>query len=271
MRLTILQGLFLGIVQGLTEFLPISSSGHLVLFQKLFGISEGNLTFEIAVHLATLIAVFIVFWKDIWEMIKKPFGKFPMLIIVATIPTAIMGVALKDLFEKIFQSGATLGIEFIFTGLILWYAESVNKKSTNKGKGLEDTNFKDAIIVGIAQGIAILPAVSRSGLTIAGSLFRGLNREFAAKFSFLVSIPAILGAAVIDVKDIAAAGAGMEFMPIIIGMVAAGVSGYFAIRFMLKILSKGSLKIFSYYVFILGGLIIIEQIFSGRIFGKLFF
>lgn len=254
----IIEGLILGIVQGLTEFLPISSSGHLVLFQKIFGISEGALTFDVAVHLATLIAIFVVFREDIISIIKKPFGRLPLLIVVGTIPTMAMGLLLKDFFEKVFESGATLGVEFIFTGLILWYAESVKTKD----KGLESTKYSDAAIIGFAQGVAILPAVSRSGLTIAGALFRGLNREFAARFSFLLSIPAILGAAALDgVKIIKGTEAsGMGFGPLLVGMLAAAVSGYFAIKFMLKILSKGSLRNFSYYVFILGGLIIADQL-----------
>ncbi|MCX7710648.1 MAG: undecaprenyl-diphosphatase UppP [Clostridia bacterium] len=268
--MSILQAFILGIVQGLTEFLPISSSGHLVLFQKLFGISEGALTFDVAVHLATLLAVFIVFWRDIVNILKKPFGKLPMLIVAGTIPTFILAAAFKDLFERLFESGKTLGIEFIFTGLILLYAESVKSKD----KGLEKTTYTDAAIIGLAQGIAILPAVSRSGLTIAGALFRGLNREFAARFSFLLSIPAILAAALLDIykliKDPSAFGTTADLLPLGVGMMAAAVFGYFAVRFMLKILTKGSMKVFSYYVFVIGALVLLEQIFIGKMFGKLF-
>jgi len=264
--MTVLQGFILGLIQGLTEFLPISSSGHLVIFQKLFGLHKGVLTFDIAVHFATLIAVFCVFRKDIWEMIKNPFGKFPMLIIVGTIPTIVIGVVFNKMFESLFESGTTIGFEFILTGLILWYAENARSKN----KKLKNTTFKDAAVVGIAQGIAILPAVSRSGLTIAGALFRGLNREFAAKFSFLLSIPAILGATVLDGYKISkGVDIGLGLWPIVVGMIAAAVSGYIAIKFMLRIITKGSLKIFSYYVFIVGMLIIIEQIIIGKYFGRL--
>jgi undecaprenyl-diphosphatase len=258
-KVNILECLILGIVQGLTEFLPVSSSGHLVLFQKIFGIEEGALTFDVALHLATLIAVFAVFWKDIISVITKPFSRLTLLLVVGTIPTMAMGFLLKDFFEKTFESGATLGVEFLFTGLILWYTESVK----SKGKGVEKTTYADAALIGVAQGIAILPAVSRSGLTIAGALFRGLDRDFAAKFSFLMSIPVILGAGLLDgykvMKDTGLSG--LDGGPYIIGMLAAAVSGYFAIKIMLKILAKGSLRKFSYYVFAVGGLVILDQLF----------
>lgn len=268
--LTTLQAFILGIIQGLTEFLPVSSSGHLVLFQRLLGINEGTLTFDIAVHLATLIAVCFVLWDDVIYMIKKPFSRLTLLVVAGTIPTLMIGAAFGDLFKKIFESGISLGFEFILTGVILWYAESVKSKN----KGLDSMTYGDAAVVGVAQGIAILPAVSRSGLTIAGALFRGLNREFALKFSFLMSVPAILAAAAKDVYDTIKAGSGfaidVEMLPILAGMAAAAVSGYLAVRFMLKIFSKVSLKNFSYYVFVIGALILLDQIFFGRFFTRLF-
>lgn len=265
-----IQAIILGIVQGLTEFLPISSSGHLVLFQKLFGLKEGVITFDVAVHLATLVAVFIVFKDDIWDLLKKPFSKLTFLLVVGTIPAVILGLLFKHTIDSLFESGKTLGFEFILTGLALLYAENVR----NRNKKLDETSYADAALIGVAQAIAILPAVSRSGLTIAGSLARGLNREFAAKFSFLLSIPAILGAAVLDLKDvvklIGSTGPGVDLFPLIVGMTAAAISGYFAIRFMLKLLTKGSLKGFAYYVFILAALILTDQLFIGHFFEKLF-
>ncbi len=268
--MNIFESLFLGIVQGLTEFLPVSSSGHLVLFQKLFGIEEGALSFSIAVHFATLLSVFVVFWRDILEMIKKPFSKLTLLVIAGTIPTVIIAFAFKDFFERVFSTGATLGLDFFITGTALLYAESARSKE----KKLDETTYIDAAAIGVAQGVAILPAVSRSGLTIAGALLRGLNREFALRFSFLMSIPPILGAAVLDVYDMIKTGEGFASeigtIPLIVGMVAAAVSGYVAIRFMLRLLKKGSFRYFAYYVFILGALVIIEQLFSGKIFGRLF-
>jgi undecaprenyl-diphosphatase len=266
----LIQAIILGIVQGVTEFLPISSSGHLVLFQKLFGLTEGVITFDVAVHLATLIAVFIVFKDDIFDLIRKPFTKLTYLLIVGTIPAVIFGLLFKDVISTLFESGKSLGFEFLLTGLALLYAENVQSRN----KKLGDTGYSDAALIGTAQAIAILPAISRSGLTIAGALARGLNREFAAKFSFLLSIPAILGAAVLDLKDIVklggSAGFGVDLIPLIGGMVAAAISGYFAIRFMLKLLTKGSLKGFAYYVFILAALVLADQLFIGRFFEKLF-
>lgn len=258
--MSLLQAIVLGIVQGLTEFLPISSSGHLVLFQKFFGLKESVLTFDVLLHLGTLVAVLAVFWKDIISMIRRPWQKLTLLIILATIPTGLIGLGLKDFFEQLFESGRTIGIEFIATGFIIWFADRIKPKN----KGVEDISHFDAVFVGLMQGIAILPAVSRSGLTIAGSLFRGINREAAARFSFLVSIPAIAGAAVLDLKDIVNTGvpAGDQ-LPFIVGPVVAAISGYWAIKYMLKLISTGSIKGFAYYVWALGAVIIALQ-FAGK-------
>jgi len=256
--LTTVEAIILGLVQGLTEYLPVSSSGHLVLLQKLFGLKENVLLFDILVHLGTLIPLLIIFWQEIWNIIRKPWGRLPLLIIVGTIPTALIGLGFKDFFERLFESGRTLGIEFIITGLILWFAES--QKSGHKT--LAKTSYFDAIFIGIAQGLAILPAISRSGLTISGALLRRLDREWAAKFSFLLSIPAILGAAVLDLNNFIESSNGFaatNFTPFIVGFIAAMVSGYFAVKFMLEILKRGSLKIFSYYVWVLGIIVLLLQ------------
>ncbi len=254
--MNIIQAIILGIIQGLTEFLPVSSSGHLVLFQKIFGITEPTLTFGIVVHLGTLIAVFVVFWKDILDLVKKPFQKLTWLLIAATIPTVIIAVVFSDFFERVFQSGNTLGVEFLITGLILLYAERMNSGR----KGVKETTVVDAVFIGILQGAAIMPAISRSGLTISGALFRDLDRTFAAKFSFLLSIPAILGAAVFDFKDLMDAGSGsINSTPLIAGAIAAAIAGFLSIKYMLELIKKGKLRYFSYYVFALGILVLIDQ------------
>ncbi len=266
--MTVIQAFILGIVQGLTEFLPISSSGHLVLVQKLLRVEGEVVSFNIAVHLATLLAVFIVFRKDLLEILKNPFGKMTWLIAVGTIPAVIFGLGFKDIIDSLFNSGATLAFEFVLTGLVMLYAE----RKESGSKKLEGTTYKDAFIIGTAQAIAILPAVSRSGFTISGALFRGLNRSFAAKFSFLLSIPAILGAAVLDFKDVFGSQGsvwGIDMLPLAAGVIAAGISGYLSIKFMLKILQKGSLKVFSYYVFALAVFVLIDQLFFGYFFAKL--
>lgn len=266
--MTIFQAFILGLIQGLTEFLPISSSGHLVLFQKLFNLSGGLPSFDIALHLATAAAVIVYLWRDVLDIIKKPFGKLALLIITATIPTLIIGAAFGDIFRGLMESGKSLGFEFILTGLVLWYADNIKSKN----KKLQEATYFDAAFIGIAQGLAILPAVSRSGLTIASALSRGLKRDFALRFSFLLSIPAILAASAKDVYDVVKAGSGFEVgtLPLIIGMFAAAVTGYFAVRFMLKIFSRASMKVFSYYVFALGALVLIDQLFIGKFFEKLF-
>jgi undecaprenyl-diphosphatase len=269
--MTVFQAFILGLVQGLTEFLPVSSSGHLVLFQRLFGLSEGVLSFDIAVHLATLTAVLVVFRKDIWDMIRHPTSKLTLLVVIGTIPTAIIGFVLKKPIESLFESGRTLGVEFIATGLILLAAEALAKHRQNT-KTLEQATWLDAAAVGTAQGVAILPAISRSGLTLAGALACGIERSSALKFSFLMAIPPILGAGLVDAKDLvdSGTGLGLSIVPLGVGMLAAAVSGYLAVRFMLKVFSKTSLKYFSFYVFALGLFVIWEQVFSGALFGKLF-
>lgn len=254
--MNIIQGIILGFVQGLTEFLPISSSGHLVLFQKIFAVSEPTLIFDTMVHVGTLAAVMTVLWKEIFSIIKKPFQRLTWLLIAGTIPTGIIGIMFKDSFEAMFKSGSTLGFEFLATGIIILFAERLS----NGRKHIEETSFPDAAFIGVMQGVAIMPAISRSGLTISGALMRNLDREFAAKFSFLLSIPAILGAAVFQVKDILETGStGIITAPIIAGTIAAAVTGYFSVRFMIVIVKKGSMKIFSYYVFALGILVLIDQ------------
>ncbi len=252
-----LEAVILGIIQGLTEFLPISSSGHLVLFQKLFGLEEGNLTFDTMLHLGTLLAVFIIFWDDIVAMIKQPFSKLSILVVAGTIPTAIIGLALKDFFEQLFASGRTIGVEFIITGLILWWAES----RPFGYKKIEDITLLDAGLIGVLQGAAIFPAISRSGLTIAGALFRGIERDTAARYSFLLSIPSILGAVVLQAKDIQKQGLGdVQLLPMLVGTIVSAVFGYLAIKWMLRLIAGGKLKLFSYYVWFLGLVIVVAQL-----------
>jgi len=257
--MNLLQAIILGIVQGLTEFLPISSSGHLVLMQKIFGITEPTLIFDTSVHLGTLLAVFAVFKDDIISILKKPFQKLTWLLLAGTIPTAIIGLAFKDSFEQMFHTGSTLGFEFIITGAVLLWSSML--KSGHKR--VKETSYFDAVFIGIMQGIAIMPAISRSGLTISGALFRKLDRNFAARFSFLLSIPAIIGATVFQVKDIMEVGSGTGFgigMGVLFtGAVAAALAGYVSIKYMLQVLKSGKLKYFAYYVLVLGIFVILDQ------------
>lgn len=258
----LIKTVILGIIQGLTEFLPISSTGHLVLARRFFGLSEAGLFLDTMLHFGTLISILLVFWNDIKRLFKRPLSKLLKLIIIGTIPTALIGLMLEDFFEEISRTGATIGWEFIITGLILWYADNYKTKGT---KNTEQIKYSDALIIGTLQGAAIFPALSRSGLTIAGSLFRKINREDAAKFSFLLAIPSIFGAVCLQIIKIIngqeiLAISSIGYIPIIVGTLAAAIFGYIAVRWMLKILKSGSLKIFSIYVWILGICIIIFQL-----------
>lgn len=253
--------ILLGIIQGFTEFLPVSSSGHLLVARRFLGLSEAGLFLDTMLHLGTLVAVLIVFWRDILAMIKKPFSHLTLLVVVGTIPTAAIGLIFKDFFEENARTGFTVGWGFLVTGVILWLADSYKNSGWKK---IDDVSFFDAVVVGILQGAAILPAVSRSGLTIAGSLFKGIDREDAARFSFLLSIPAILGAVVLQSKDIL--GGGVEVISatsLFAGTIAAAISGYIAVRWMLKVIQRGSFKGFSIYVWILG-IFVLSMQFLGR-------
>ncbi len=247
-----LQAFVLGAVQGLTEFLPVSSSGHLVLFQHLFAISEPSLTFDVMVHLGTLLAVFIAFWEDIAAILRKPFSRITYLIVVGIIPAALVGYFLESYIEQAFQSLLVVALGLIFTGFILKYSEYMAKQ--NLGLKLsEQTSYKDALVIGCIQALAVVPGISRSGSTIAAGLMSGLDREFAARYSFLLSIPVILGAGVLQLKD--AAEEGLVMADVInygIGFAAAAVFGYLAIRFVMNLVKQGKLSVFSYYVWFVG-------------------
>ena len=266
--MNLLQAIILGIVQGLTEFLPISSSGHLVLFQKILGVDISTpqsqsmiMTFYIALHVGTLFAVIFFFWKKVVEMIRRPFSKLPMQIVVATIPAIIMNFLFGDFIESTYMSSILLGPGFLFTGTALMIAQ----KLADGKKGLEELKTSDSLLIGMAQGIALLPSVSRSGMTITTSLILGLQRGFAADFSFLMSIPPILGGALLDGIDIMRDSTGslesIGILNILAGMIAAGITGFLAIKLMMNVIKNLKLKYFAYYVFALGTLIIIGQVF----------
>ena len=273
-----IEAMILGLVQGLGEFLPISSSGHLALLQNLFGIDgEQILFFAVMLHLGTLVSVFICYWRDICELVvelfvtikdlctgkglhlqEHPVRKLGVMIIVATIPTAIIGLAFNDLFESFYGSFVAIGIGFFFTGIIMFLAERMGSSK----KEIGEMGFGTAIVVGIMQGIAICPGISRSGSTLVGGLSTGLKREFAVRFAFLISIPSILGSVVLEVPDAIAQGIDPSlFGPIAAGMVVAAISGYAAIKGMIKLVSNGKLSYFSYYVWALGAFTVIYGLF----------
>lgn len=271
--MTYLEAIILGLVQGLAEFLPISSSGHLALIQQAFGISEDNvLLFAVLLHVGTLVSVFIVYWKDIWELIvelcltfkdiftgkglrleERPVRKLGVMIIIATIPTGIIGLLFNDFFDSLYNSVVPIGVGLLITGCLLTVAEKMNAAD----KQIEKMKYKDALIVGIVQGIAICPGISRSGSTLFGSLMCNLDRTFAVKFVFLISIPSILGSAILEAPAALEQGMNMaDFGPILVGMVVAAVSGLIAIKTMIKVVSSKKLNYFSYYVWILGACVV---------------
>lgn len=257
-QLNILQAVILGIVQGVAEFLPISSSGHLVLLQKVFGITEPSMTFDVILHVGTLIPVFFVFRKDLFALIKKPFQKMTYLLAIGTLPAVIVSLLFGDFIDNLFQTGALLSLGFLITGVLLLWADSIIE-GDKQGR---DITYTDAVFIGCMQAIAITPAISRSGSTIAGSLNCKLKRETAAKFSFLLSIPAILGAVVLELADLATGSValgGLSPVAVIFGFTASMLSGYLSIRFMLKLIKECKLKYFSFYVFGLAAFIAFDQ------------
>ena len=263
--MNVLQAMVLGLIQGLTEFLPVSSSGHLVLIQNIMGVDSGSgyyLFFDTMLHLGTLAAVIYVLRKDIMNILRHPLGMLMRLLVVATVPSVIIALLFSDFLEHTF-GGSYLGGAFIITGLLLVFAEMFSRPN----RKFSAATYKDALFMGVAQGIALLPGVSRSGATISGGLLSGLNRDVAARFSFLMSIPAIIGSVVFQAKDILDTGIGsVHWTPIIIGTLVAAISGLFAIKFMLGFVKKHKLYGFAVYVFILGALVVLDQTVSHFIF-----
>lgn len=269
--MTILEAIFLGIIQGLTEFLPVSSSGHLVLFSRFLNIQESSLVFEIIVHLGTLLAVFVVFWKEILLLIKSFFKlllnpkdakklvqtdagcSLLWMLILATLPVVIFATIFKDLIESLFMSSLFVGFALLITGAILYLSQRENKQ----GKDLDAISSSDALLIGLGQSVAVFPGISRSGTTIAIGLLRGFNRDTAARFSFLLSIPAILGALVFSLDDLLGGAVTIGGGPLLTGLIASAVTGYFAIHFLLEIIKKGKLIWFSYYTWFIGALVIL--------------
>ncbi|MFW5787246.1 MAG: undecaprenyl-diphosphate phosphatase [Halanaerobiales bacterium] len=249
--------IILGIIQGLTEFLPVSSSGHLVIFQSLLGLKQDNLTLNVFLHFGTLIPVFIIFWEDIIEIIsfKREKRQLIWLIIIGTIPAGIIGYLFDGYLENLFTSTIIAGYMLLITGVLLYLAERIG----NTKKLMDEFKIHNAFFVGLAQSFAILPGISRSGSTIFAALVQDLNREDAARFSFLLSIPVILGATFLKIKEVSELGlVGITYLELIFGTVAAALAGYIAIKYLLHIMRQGSLNVFAYYCWIIGLIIIIR-------------
>lgn len=271
--MTSIQALCLGITQGVTEFLPVSSSGHLVLLQHLFGLTGQTLFFDISLHAGTLAAVVFFFRKEVISIIAALWHglallikgrttmaqlysstdvKMAVLIVAGCVPTAIIGLVLKQRSEQIFSSLFLVGIMLIFTGGYLWSTRWIKKT----GGGTERFTIKNAVLIGIIQGLAILPGVSRSGSTITAALFLGINRETAARYSFLLSIPAIAGAEILSLMDLPMETA-ISLKATFIGTVTACIVGYASLKMLVYIISRGRLYIFSPYCWLLGIIVLI--------------
>jgi len=269
----------LGLVQGLSEFLPISSSGHLAILQHFFGIEgESVLAFAVLLHLGTLISLVAVYYRVIWELIIELFAtvkdlvtgkglqinknetrKLGVMIVVATIPTGLMGVFFNDFFAGLYNSVPAIGFCLIITGCFLWLAERMGQKEKN----VREMKITDALFVGLCQGIAIVPGISRSGATIVGSLFSGLNRQLAVRFAFLISLPAILGAVILEAPAAFSEGLDRQMLLIVAaGVATAAISGYIAIKTMIRVVSNKKLYIFSFYTWIAGGLVLLYTFMS---------
>lgn len=254
----ILKSILLGLIQGLGEFLPISSSGHLLLAQRILGVSEGGMLMTVLLHVATLAAVCIVYREQILGILKKPIQWKTLWLIVATAVTAAIMFAFKKLFDAA-EDGRFLGFCFLLTAILLYIGEQA-KARRRTGIRLNEMKWWQAVVVGALQGVAVFPGVSRSGSTITGALVCGVDRRDAAEFSFLLSIPAIVGGAVLELPDLFRYGTGdFTWYGVVIAMLAAGVSGYFAIRFMLRIIVKKSFKGFIIYTALLGVFLILNQ------------
>lgn len=273
--MTILQSILLGVLQGITEFLPISSSGHLVLLQNFFGIKEGNLFFTEMLHFGTLFSIIIVYFNDIINIIveffkmigegfktkkmkiRNKYQRLAVMIIVGSIPTAIIGILFKDFFEKLYSSVMAIGFAFLITGFLMWIAD----KKTSEIKTANNMTGLDAITVGIFQGFAIVPGISRSGSTIVAGLLRGFERPLATEYSFLLSLPATFGAGVFGIKEALEVSSNVEFsIPLILGVITSTVVGVLGLKLLINLLNKKKFHYFSYYLWTIGILTIISQL-----------
>ena len=263
----LLEAIVLGVVQGLTEFIPVSSSGHLVFVPWLLHWSKPALVFDTTLHLGTLLALLIYFWRDIWEVIvawlggwsrrswSEPAARLGWLIIVGTIPAAVAGLALQDQFEALFGEPGFVGGALVATGFILALSEWVGRRRLE----MEKLGFAGAIVAGVAQAVAITPGISRSGATISAGLWLGLKRPAAARFSFLLSMPIIAGAGLSQLVSLLRGHEPVEARStaLVVGFLAAVISGYLCIRFLLSYLQRGTLYVFAAYCWAIGLLVIV--------------
>ncbi len=263
-----LQSIFLGIIQGLTEFLPVSSSGHLVLFQNLLGFNEPELLFDICLHIGTLIAICIVFFQEIKTIfitlihlpgLAKSAGgykslyegneqvRMTALIVIGSFPTALLGILFHKVADQLFGAVWIVGVMLVVTGSLLWFT----RYSNPTGRPIDRFTAKDALVIGLIQGLAILPGISRSGSTISVALFMGVHREVAGRYSFLLSIPAICGALILGL-DSSIGHTSISAKVILMGTISAAIIGYISLKLLMHIVKRGKLYYFAPYCWLLG-------------------
>ncbi len=269
--MTLLQALLLGIIQGLTEFLPVSSTAHLLIAQKLLGVEAGDISFAftILVQLGTLLALIIYFWRDLWGIVRavliglwqrKPFAdaqaRLGWYLVIGTIPAVVVGLIFKPLVERLFTNFTLEAvIRLIMTVILLLVAEWLAKRN----RKLDTIGWKDALWVGCAQALSVFPGASRSGATIAGGMTRGFDRSSAARFAFLLSVPVMLGAGGYETFDLLTSGhlSAAVWLPVLVGLIAAAIVGFFAIHWLLKFLAQRPLTVFAVYCGVLAVLTLV--------------
>ncbi|MCB0421884.1 MAG: undecaprenyl-diphosphate phosphatase [Bdellovibrionales bacterium] len=274
----LLQSLILGVIQGLTEFLPVSSSGHLVVFQKWLGVEQHSLAFDVAAHLGTLMAVITVYRKSLVAVLRgsasylktrklTPAVWLFVVTFVGSLPTAFIGLAFKEQFESLFSNLTAVSIFLCITGVVLFFSDRYQVESEHSARvdlnDLKDTkmiSLTKALLIGVAQGLAIAPGVSRSGSTIAVALFLGVKRQAAAQFSFALSVPAVLGAALLQLKDISEFS-NEVLLSLGVGFVVSYMAGLAGLLGLLFLVQKGRLRYFSFYLWIFGGAVFLSTLF----------
>jgi undecaprenyl-diphosphatase len=267
----VLQALVMGVVQGLTEFLPVSSSGHLIIVPFLFGWDDAflnSLEFSVMLHLGTLVALLVYFRVDWLRLVPAGLAavrdrsfhddedrRLAWLLIASTIPAALIGLLFGDVIESTFRSVGLVAVTLVVGGLIILFADRFGAKS----RGIEDVTFPIAVGIGAAQALALIPGISRSGISISAARMVGMDRESAARFAFLMATPITAGAGLFEARKLLSGETGLQFdaLPLIVGMIAALVSGLIAIRFMLSYLRSQSLDVFVWYRFVLAAIVLI--------------
>lgn len=266
-----LEAVILGVLQGLTEFLPVSSSGHLVLFQKILGIKEHDLAFDVAAHLGTLASVLTVYRRLFLDVIKNSFSglvqrkmnsslRLCLLVVIGTIPTGMIGLSLKSQFEQLFSNLPAVGFFLLCTaGLLIltrcrqYQVQTQNLTHTDE---VAEISLPKAFLIGIFQGMAIAPGISRSGATIASGILFGLKGHVAAGYSFMLAVPAIVGAAILELKELGSVGTDI-WGPLVVGFFISYLAGLLGLLLVLRFVNKGRLEIFSYYLVMVGGLTLV--------------